>query len=195
MSSGCAEWHYVLYGEDDQEKGSDFDFPNTLEALEFGEWPVGFVAPVPTCTEDDSPDVFDMDPPDVYAPTVPSAHDPMSEVEVTTEYAGNYEYTIHGRAPAMDLGYAKLGHLASGSLQDIPGGVGAPRLDSAEIATPPCLLDDPCSTVRLRFSGQGSNVVQYRFWPYDGGVPSHLDVPYTTHWSGLVFGPSPTLWA
>ena len=244
---GCDDFAYCLLGESDGEeckeglfdKWMEVDFPNTMEALEFGEWPAGYERDSEheesetTCTGKDYPDPVLMDQIDLKLTPLPviELHDPklltpspelvgvVGPEMLAFEEAGDGKVNVgipgvvfadpeswdeDGRTHMAssireaDLGHPVLSHLGQVAqllatrTPAVP--VGVPGSPSVVLDTPhdipgviPVEDASPVLTgvqrvtntrMRLGVSGQGTDPVEYRFWPYNGLIPSPVLVEY-----------------
>ena len=148
----CVNWLWHLYGEpDDNYRAESFSSPNIGAALSFGAF-----SDLAAVTGGFSCQVADRSSPESLA-SIESRHTSGPPFEADWEW---------GYADDVPLGLSDYPDLVV-----VPGEPGAPALQS--------VVKVSDRVVTLNVSGHGTNVIQYRYWSYNGFVPPEVRVPFS----------------
>ena len=187
----CIDWTWHLYpypagpqDRDEEYEIDTFQSPNVDLALDFGMWAPTWVEPPVEC---DTGDVIAESPVPTLIPTpTPTPNVPhVTPVRVPSNWPlefGGYIETLHpvvlgGQLvvirPTPRPPYVLMGS-GPGELEIVPGETGAPVLNSVD------KKPGSDTIVTLNVSGPA---VRYRYWAFNGLVPSEFRVPFEEPWT------------
>ena len=187
---GCTEWDYFLYGDEVGEdrhrspyRRADFQAPNLHEALEFGRWPAGFAGDRTVCDRTEQPggDVVESGNQDLVHIGMLGSASYVTEC-VNGEGDPNYCQWIGTPAPlgiiGGQYGVTEFQESSDLALVSRDPDTGDPFVRESGSPYFSSLTKVSDNRVAIWASVAVSHTLQYRYWVYNGVVPSRHIVEY-----------------